>query len=281
MVGFVDLHSHLEAEHAFGGGWFWGTVEGPIDWAVRRCDGNFPFKTHAATMFPIVSEFLGADTGWHLGRRRGYDRRRCRYFFGIPIPGTCPRPHFEDWPMWDAIAHQQMWNGWLRQAHTGGCGSWCVPRGVGFLCSHTALGPGATTATRWPPCTARPRPPAPSPRATAVGWASPPRPPSPCPHRPGHAGPRPLLRGHQAVSDGDFIAQLDALRAQGIRSVQVAHHAATALPAPLPYPSSWRRRTSSSSLADIWAAGGILGLTDVTQINDIAAGTRPAAGPVT
>ena len=99
VVGFVDLHSHLKAEHAFGGGWFWGTVEGPIDWAVRRCDGNFPYKSHAATMFPIVSEcHLGADTGWHLGRRRGYDRRRCRYFFGIPIPGTCPRPHFEDWP---------------------------------------------------------------------------------------------------------------------------------------------------------------------------------------
>ena len=34
--GFVDLHSHLVAEHSFGGGWFWGTLEGPMDWAVRR-----------------------------------------------------------------------------------------------------------------------------------------------------------------------------------------------------------------------------------------------------
>src|SRR5262249_22304828 len=40
VQGYVDLHSHLTAEMAFGGGWFWGTIEGPIDWAVRRCDGN-------------------------------------------------------------------------------------------------------------------------------------------------------------------------------------------------------------------------------------------------
>src|SRR5205085_5582196 len=97
VYGFVDLHSHLMAEYSFGGGFFWGTVEGPMDWAVRRCDGNFPGGSHAATIYPILSEFLGADTGWHLGRRRGYDRRHCKYFLGIKIPGTCPQPNFEDW----------------------------------------------------------------------------------------------------------------------------------------------------------------------------------------
>ena len=42
---------------------------------------------------------------------------------------------------------------------------------------------------------------------------------------------------------GDFIAQLDALRAQGIRSVQVAHHADNRFAGAAPIPSSWRRRT--------------------------------------
>src|SRR6185436_7575044 len=111
------------------------------------CDGNFPLKTHAATRYPIVSELIsghglfGGDTGWHLGRRRGYDRRHCKYFLGIiPIPGTCPRPHFEHWPMWDAIAHQQMWQGWLQQAHAGGLQVMFVSLvESSFLCSQTAL----------------------------------------------------------------------------------------------------------------------------------------------
>ncbi len=129
VEGYVDLHSHLTGEHAFGGSWFWGSAEGPINSALARCDGNFGYGpgmgSHGATVFPILSEFLGGglsqgDTGWHLGRRRGYDNRRCRYVFGIPIPGTCPRPHFEHWPKWDAIAHQQMWHGHLRSARDRG-----------------------------------------------------------------------------------------------------------------------------------------------------------------
>ena len=227
VSGFVDLHSHLTAEMSFGGGWFWGTVEGPMDWAVRRCDGNFPGPTHAATIFPVVSEFLGHDTGWHLGIRRGYDRRQCKRFLGITIPGTCPKPHFEDWPMWNAIAHQQMWYGWLQQARQGGLRIMVVSLAESsFLCMNTAI------PTRRYDCdemasiqrqaayardfAAR--------NSSWVGIATTP------------AEARALIaQGKLALvlavevtklfPSGDFIAQLDQLRALGIRSVQVVHHA--------------------------------------------------------
>jgi microsomal dipeptidase-like Zn-dependent dipeptidase len=125
VEGFVDMHSHLMAEHAFGGSWFWGTVEGPIETALARCDGNFIHApangSHGATIFPLVTEILGKDTGWHKGRRNGYDNRQCEYKNnGQPKLGTCPEEHLEHWPRWDAIAHQQMWHAQLRQAHQNG-----------------------------------------------------------------------------------------------------------------------------------------------------------------
>ena len=94
IQGFAELHSHLMAEHSFGGSWYWGTADGPMEWALRRCDGN-PTQSHGAIEgLPGVAEFIATDTGIHLGKRRGYDRRRCKRVFGINIPGTCPRPHF-------------------------------------------------------------------------------------------------------------------------------------------------------------------------------------------
>lgn len=136
--GFVDLHSHLMAEHTFGGSWYWGTVEGSIDWALRRCDGN-PAQSHGAIAnLPGVAEFIATDTGIHLGKRRGYDRRKCKKVFGVTIPGTCPRPHFEHWPRHDGLAHQQMWHGHLKQAFDGGMKIMVVSLAESnFLCRNT------------------------------------------------------------------------------------------------------------------------------------------------
>lgn len=127
VVGYADLHSHPFAEHSFGGSWFHGNIEGSEEHAVARCDGNFLTQTHAATRYGPVSEFVAGyngltsgDTGIHLGKRRGYDPRRCQYFLGVEIPGTCPKEHYEHWPSWDTIAHQQMWKNWIRQAHQEG-----------------------------------------------------------------------------------------------------------------------------------------------------------------
>jgi microsomal dipeptidase-like Zn-dependent dipeptidase len=267
VTGYVDLHSHLAGEYAFGGGWFWGTVEGPLDWAVRRCDGNFPFPSHAASAFPIVSEFLGADTGWHLGRRRGYDRRRCRRFLGIPIPGTCPRPHFEHWPKWDTIAHQQMWNGWLDQAHQRGLQVMVVSLvESNFLCNNTRA------STRRFDCdemasvrrqaaylrdfAAR--------NSARVGIAT-----SPQQARALIAqGKLALVLSVEVTRlfpSGDFIGQLDALRAMGVSSVQVAHHADNRFAGAAPIPKLMDAADQSELLWSI-----LLGFpVDMTDIDEI------------
>ena len=138
ITGFADLHSHLMAEHTFGGSWYWGTTEGPIEWALRRCDGN-PSQSHGAVEnLPGVAEFIATDTGIHLGKRRGYDRRECKKIFGITIPGTCPQTHFEHWPRHDSLAHQQMWNGHLKEAFDGGMKLMVVSLAESnFLCENT------------------------------------------------------------------------------------------------------------------------------------------------
>jgi microsomal dipeptidase-like Zn-dependent dipeptidase len=231
VVGYVDLHSHLMAEHAFGGSWYSGTTEGPIHSALARCDGNFGYGpgmgSHAATIFPGLSEALGADTGWHLGRRRGYDNRRCRRFFGITIPGTCPRPHFEHWPKWDAIAHQQMWYGHLQQAHAGGLRIMGVSLAESeFLCKTTPpmrrrydcneMASIKRQASFVRGFAAR--------NSSWVGIAETP------------AQARALIaQGKLALvltaevtklfPDGDYVQQLDELHGLGVRSLQVVHHA--------------------------------------------------------
>ena len=231
VEGYVDLHSHLMGEHAFGGSWFWGTTEGPINSALARCDGNFGYLpgqgSHAATIYPLLSEFLGADTGWHLGRRRGYDNRRCRRFLGIPIPGTCPRPHFEHWPKWDAIAHQQMWYGHLQKAKNNGLKIMAVSLNESeFLCKTTPpirrrydcneVASVKRQASFIRGFAAR--------NSSWVGVAETP------------AQARALIaQGKLALvltaeltklfPDGNYIQQLDELHALGVRSLQVVHHA--------------------------------------------------------
>jgi microsomal dipeptidase-like Zn-dependent dipeptidase len=267
VEGYVDLHSHLGGELAFGGGWFWGTVEGPMDWAVRRCDGNFPFPSHAASVFPIISEFLGADTGWHLGRRRGYDRRRCRRFLGITIPGTCPRPHFEHWPKWDAIAHQQMWHGWLDQARTRGLKVMVVSLvESSFLCNNTRpstrrfdcdeMGSVRRQAAYIRDFAIR--------NSSRVGIAT-----SPQQARALIAqGKLPLVLSVEVTRlfpHGNFIAQLDELRAMGVSSVQIVHHADNRFGGAAPIPKLMDAADQSELLWSI-----LLGYSvDITDIDEI------------
>ncbi|HEU4405814.1 MAG TPA: membrane dipeptidase [Polyangiaceae bacterium] len=131
VAGFADLHLHMMAEEAFGGGWLHGGHAGPLD----DCDGGLPPSDHARVRadlsslldhcpgplgvdlgsIPLLhglfsvggavgSEVIGmaqgtqGDTGLHLGRRS----------FG------------GGWPRWDTVAHQQAWEGALKQAHEGG-----------------------------------------------------------------------------------------------------------------------------------------------------------------
>ncbi len=146
VSGFAELHHHMFAEEAFGGGWFHGSAVG----SLMRCDGGAPESDHARVRMdlsnllnlcpnsgsvdlsgvPLLkglfgiggavgSEFIGqiegtqGDTGLHLGRREVRT----------------------EWPRWDTIAHQQAWEGWLRQAHQGGLSLVTVSLvSNGFLC---------------------------------------------------------------------------------------------------------------------------------------------------
>ncbi|WNG20211.1 membrane dipeptidase [Cystobacter fuscus] len=147
VSGFAELHHHMFAEEAFGGGWFHGEHTG----ALTRCDGGWPESDHARVRMdlsnllnlcpnsssvdlrgvPVLSQLFGVagavgsefigkiegtegDTGLHDGRRD---------------VGT-------EWPRWDTIAHQQAWEGWLKQAHERGMSLVTVSLvSNGFLCS--------------------------------------------------------------------------------------------------------------------------------------------------
>ncbi|NDG84688.1 MAG: peptidase M19 [Proteobacteria bacterium] len=111
VPGYADLHNHLFAEYAFGGAWIHGTVEGGLAEALSPCEAHLdPFSIsgdHAELKIPFVSGLIGrtqgssGDTGPHHSRAEGF-------------------PGFKDWPRWDSIAHQQVWEGFLKKAHDQG-----------------------------------------------------------------------------------------------------------------------------------------------------------------
>ncbi len=139
LQGVADLHLHMFAEEAFGGGWFHGSHRGAGEVALAPCDGGEP-GDHArlqadlapllgscegielaelGAMVPlvavlaaegggeVVSEFVSTiegtdgDTGKHVDRTSGW-------------------PGLEGWPRWDTIAHQQVWENQLHDAYMAG-----------------------------------------------------------------------------------------------------------------------------------------------------------------
>ena len=107
--GFADLHIHQMAEYAYAGAWFHGTHQGEEASALKACSGGSLFGgDHGRTILTgIVNENLGklpgtqGDTGLHKHKKQGY-------------------PDYTGWPRWDTIAHQQVWEGHLKQAHESG-----------------------------------------------------------------------------------------------------------------------------------------------------------------
>ncbi len=106
--GFADIHLHQMAEYAYAGAWFHGSHKGPENVALKKCSGgDLLGGNHARTKYGILNEFLGmvsgtdGDTGWHFYKRNGY-------------------PSYTGWPRWNTLAHQQVWEGHLRQAHENG-----------------------------------------------------------------------------------------------------------------------------------------------------------------
>ena len=139
LVGVADLHLHMFAEEAFGGGWFHGSHRGPGEDALAPCDGGEPgdhaiLKSDLAPLLGtcedmtledlgklvplvavisapggggLVSEYISTipgstgDTGLHADRTHGW-------------------PELDGWPRWDVIAHQQAWEEQLHAAYMAG-----------------------------------------------------------------------------------------------------------------------------------------------------------------
>lgn len=90
IKGFADLHTHQMGHLNFDGGWLWGKPSGPIATALDACPMN---ELHG------LAVILGRDG--HTQRTQG-------------------NPSFRDWPSWDNISHQSIYETWLKKAHDEG-----------------------------------------------------------------------------------------------------------------------------------------------------------------
>ena len=140
LEGVADLHLHMFAEEAFGGGWLHGTHDGSGEHALGPCDGGEP-GDHArlqadlkplllgsscdpatigelAMSVPLVGGLFqggGAFLGEEIGKVPGSDGDT-----GLHTDRTGGFPDFRGFPRWDTIAHQQAWEGHLEQAWKAG-----------------------------------------------------------------------------------------------------------------------------------------------------------------
>ncbi len=138
LDGVADLHLHMFAEHAFGGGWLHGSALGPVETALGPCDGGEPgdhgrLRDELApllgtcedmpldelkAMVPLVATIVdggGGLIGEFIGSVPGSDSET-----GKHTDRTTGAPDFAGWPRWDVIAHQQVWEQQLRAAWEAG-----------------------------------------------------------------------------------------------------------------------------------------------------------------
>lgn len=139
LPGIADLHLHMFAEEAFGGGWFHGSHKGPGEDALAPCDGGDP-GDHArlredltpllgtcegmslaelGQLVPIVAVIAapggGEVVGEFVSRIPGSDGDT-----GLHADRTAGWPDLSGWPRWDVIAHQQVWEEQLYAAYQAG-----------------------------------------------------------------------------------------------------------------------------------------------------------------
>ena len=131
LKGLADLHVHMMAEEAFGGGWFHGSYDAaPVD-----CDGGFPPSDHARVKQDLTSllqacpaeSIIPWSDGGFVSELFGVSGAAASEFIG-KIEGTegdtglhLGRMHASTgFPRWDTIAHHQAWESWLADAHAKG-----------------------------------------------------------------------------------------------------------------------------------------------------------------
>jgi microsomal dipeptidase-like Zn-dependent dipeptidase len=131
VKGFADLHVHMMAENAFGGGWLHGSHTG----VLRDCDGGFPPSDHGRvrqdisavlkacpnsnlipwTKSPLLAALTavgGTGASEYIAKIEGTLGDT-----GVHLQRTKANVGF---PRWDTIAHQQAQEQWLKTAHEKG-----------------------------------------------------------------------------------------------------------------------------------------------------------------
>jgi microsomal dipeptidase-like Zn-dependent dipeptidase len=138
LDGYADLHLHMFAEDAFGGGWLHGDATGAAEVALALCDGGEP-GDHARLQDDLSTLFVNCDDATLQGAAAQVPLLQAVLTLGglgiseliASIPGSAGDtgihtdrtdgfPNYEQWPRWDVIAHQQSWEGWLKDAYDSG-----------------------------------------------------------------------------------------------------------------------------------------------------------------
>jgi len=126
VVGLADLHLHQWAHFMNAGQWMFGDTSGVAHENLTECGWHTGDSTNfEGRVRPRQRHGQG------IGRRRA-GRTITRVLFGAErnddileqhppagISRDASLPHWMGWPTSDSIAHQQVWQGWLRLAHDG------------------------------------------------------------------------------------------------------------------------------------------------------------------
>jgi microsomal dipeptidase-like Zn-dependent dipeptidase len=98
--GYVDTHAHPMANLAHGGKMIFGALDGDPAVALGACD---PLSAHGV---PGLNSRAVMDA-MEVGRATNQH-------------GSSGWPHFDDWPLFSTLLHQQMYVDWIRRAYEGG-----------------------------------------------------------------------------------------------------------------------------------------------------------------
>lgn len=121
MRGFADIHAHPMAHLAFGGHMIWGEPSGPIEHALRSCNGT-NHEAHSRIDFPfLVHDDVAKEVLDGLAQSERESSWRWRTW--IDQPDDHPHdgfPTFRGWPQAGSMSHQLFHVDWLRRAYEGG-----------------------------------------------------------------------------------------------------------------------------------------------------------------
>lgn len=158
LAGVADIHLHMFAEDAFGGGWMHGSHDGTAEEAMPDCDGGIDHGRLVDDLTPLLTEgsacaadlpelaqrvplvgamvqFGGGFISEEMGKLPGTDGDT-----GLHEDRTGGFPTFTGFPRWDTIAHHTAWEGHLRTAYEAGLRVEVVSAvSYDFICRATPL----------------------------------------------------------------------------------------------------------------------------------------------